>query len=114
MKIIEPYTGNKTYMFPNGEVATPEAVYAQWPAAKSFAFIVETDEAGEVMMGFDNLSAICTMEGIDKTLSTEEKIAKIQEIRNRVPEVDNTPSAEERIAAALEYQNIMSMSDATA
>lgn len=113
MKVIEKYTGEKTYMFPNGDIGTPEKVYAQWPAAKSFTFIVETDEGGEVMWGFDNLSAICSMEGIDKILSEEEKIAKIQEIRNTVPEVDNTPSAEERIAAALEYQNVMAMAAVT-
>ena len=107
MKVIEKYTGEKTYMFPNGDIGTPEKVYAQWPAAKSFTYIVE------VMWGFDNLSAICSMEGIDKSLSEEEKIAKIQEIRNTVPEVDNTPSAEERIAAALEYQNVMAMAAAT-
>lgn len=113
MKVIEKYTGEKTYMFPNGDIGTPEKVYAQWPAAKRFTYIVETDEGGEVMWGFDNLSAICSMEGIDKSLSEEEKIAKIQEIRNTVPEVDNTPSAEERIAAALEYQNVMAMAAAT-
>nr|DAQ83312.1 MAG TPA: hypothetical protein [Caudoviricetes sp.] len=112
MKIIEKYDGTKTYMFPNGELGTPEKVYAQWPAAKSFTYIVETDENGEIMWGFDNLSAICSMNGIDKSLSVDEKIAKVQEICNAKPEVDTTPSAEERIAAALEYQNIASMADA--
>lgn len=112
MKIIELYDGTKTYMFPNGEIGTPEKVYEQFPAAKSFKFIVETDENGEIMWGFDNLSAICSMNGIDASLSVEEKIAKIQEIRNAEPELDTTPTAEERIAAALEYQNIASMADA--
>lgn len=112
MKIIELYDGSKTYMFPNGELGTPEKVYEQWPAAKTFKYIVETDENGETMWGFDNLSAICSMNNIDKSLSDEEKIAAIQELRNAEPEVDTTPTAEERIAAALEYQNVMSMVDA--
>lgn len=112
MKIIELYDGTKTYMFPNGEIGTPEKVYAQFPAAKSFKFIVETDENGEIMWGMDNLSAVCSINKIDNSLPIEEKIAKIQEIRNAEPEVDNTPTAEERIAAALEYQNIASMTDA--
>lgn len=113
MKVIEKYTGEKTYAFPNGEIASPETVYAKWPAAKKFAYVVETDESGEIMWGVGNLSAVCSKYNIDMTLSEEEKISKIQNLRNLVREEDTTPSAEERIAAALEYQNVMAMADAT-
>ena len=105
MKHLEKYTGTKTYMFPNGALATPEAVLNQFPAATSFVHIVETDAAGEVMFAFQNLSAMRTLYNIDSALSEAEAIAALQTAINTVPE--NTPSAEERIAAALEYQNLL-------
>lgn len=113
MKIIEKYTGEKTYMFPSGELATKDAVLNQFPAALAFAHIVETDENGEVMFALQNLSAMRTHYGIDRTLSEAEAIAAIQEIVNTPQEVDDTPTAEERIAAALEYQNLALMEDTT-
>lgn len=114
MKIIEKYTGEKTYMFPNGALATKAAVLEQFPAALDFVHIVETDEAGEVMWALQNLSAMRTMHKIDRSLSEAEAIAKLQEIINTEPEVDTTPSPEERIASALEFQTMMSMPDAQA
>lgn len=113
MKKVEKYTGDKTYMFPNGALATKEAVLEQFPAALTFVHYVETDEAGEVMWAFQNLSAMRTMYQIDSSLSEAEALEKIQELINTEPEVDTTPSAEERIAAALEYQNLASMDDTT-
>ena len=112
MKIIEKYTGNKTYMFPNGALATKQAVLEQFPAALDFVHVVETDENGEVMWAFNNLSAMRTLHKIDKGLSEEQAIAKLQEIINTEPVVDTTPTPEERIASALEFQTMMSMPDA--
>ena len=112
MKIIEKYTGEKTYMFPNGTLATKEAVLEQFPAALTFTHIVETDEEGQVLWAFQNLAAMKTIHGIAKETAEADAIAKIQEIINTPPKVDTTPSAEERIAAALEYQNLASMEDA--
>lgn len=110
MKIIEKYTGDKTYMFPSGAIATKEAVLKQFPAALTFTHIVETDEAGEVMWAFQNLAAMKSIHGIDKTLSEEDAIAKIQEIVN-TPPPEPEPTAEERMAAAMEFQNMMMLSD---
>ena len=110
-KIIEKYTGEKTYMFPNGAIATKEAVLKDFPAALTFAHIVETDEAGEVMFALQNLSAMRTFYNIDKSLTEAEAIVAIQEKVNEEPVVDDTPSAEERIASALEYQVLSSMPD---
>ena len=111
MKKIELYTGDKTYMFPNGDIATKEKMLASFPAILTFPHIIETDEAGEVAFAVQNLSATCSLYNIDMSLSKEEKIAKIEEIVNTVPEVDTTPSADERIAAALEAQVMMSLPD---
>ena len=108
MKIIEKYTGEKTYMFPNGAIATKEAVLSQFPAALTFVHIVETDEAGEVMFALQNLSAMRSLYEVDKSLNEEEAIAAIQSAVNKTA-INEEPTAEERIAAALEYQNLISM-----
>ena len=109
MKKLEKYTGDKTYMFPNGSIATPERMLEDFPAVLTFTHIIETDEAGEVCFAVQNLSAMRSLYAIDATLTETEAIAKIEEIINTVPEYE--PSAEERIASALEYQNLMSMED---
>lgn len=103
---IEKYEGNKTYMYPNGEIATPERVLKDYPAATTFAHIIETDEAGEVMFAIQNLAAIRSQMGIDSSLSESEAIQKIEEIRN-APPPEPSVSDLERIAAALEYNNII-------
>lgn len=110
MKIIEKYTGDKTYMFPNGALADKNAVLQQFSAALAFPHIVETDEKGEVLFALQNLSAMRTHYGIDTSLSEEEAIAKIQEIVN-APEPEPEPSAEERMAAAMELQALNSLTD---
>lgn len=107
-KKIEKYTGDKTYMFPNGAIATKEAVLKQFPAALAFVHYVETDENGEVMWAFQNLSAMRTMYDIDSSLSEDEALAKIEEIIN-TPPPEPEPSAEERMASAMEFQNLMSL-----
>ena len=108
MKKLEKYDGSKTYMFPNGKLGTVEAVTQEFPAWQSFTHIVTTDEAGEVMFGFENLSAMRSLYGIGSELSEEEAILAIQEIII-TPPAEPAPSAEERIAAALEYQNLAAM-----
>lgn len=108
MKKVERYAGDKTYMFPNGAIATKEVVLKKFPAALTFTHFVETDENGEVMWAFQNLSAMRTIYKIDSSLSEDEALAKIQEIIN-TPPPEPEPSAEERMAAAMEFQNLMSL-----
>ena len=105
---IEKYDGSKTYMFPTGHLATPERVKKDYPAVEVFTHIVETDEGGQVMFGIQNLSAVRSQMGIDSSLSEDETIAKIEEIRN-APQPEPEPTAEDRIAAALEFQNVLNM-----
>lgn len=105
---IEKYTGSKTYMHPNGELATPEKIKERFPAVEVFTHIVETDEQGEVMFGIPNLSAVRSQMGIDPSLSEDEAIAKIEELKN-APKPEPEPTAQDRIAAALEFQNVLNM-----
>lgn len=103
------YDHQKTFMFPNGKVATPEVMEKEYPACKVFDYVVETDQNGQVCFAFQNLSALRSMHDIPQDLSEEEAIAAIEKIVNTQPVVIDTPSPEERIAAALEYQNLVSM-----
>lgn len=105
---IEKYDGSKTYMFPNGDLASPERVKKDYPAVEAFTHIVETDEAGQVMFALQNLAAIRSQMGIDSSLSEDEAISKIEEIRN-APQPEPEPTVEERVAAALEFQNVLNM-----
>lgn len=105
---IEKYNSSKTYMYPNGDLATPEKVKKDFPAVTSFTHIVETDEAGQVLFAIQNLAAIKSQMGIDANLSDEESIRRIEELRN-APAPEPEPDSLERVAAALEYQNLMSM-----
>lgn len=108
---LEKYTGKKTYMFPNGEIATKEAVISHYPAVEMFTFVVGTDTSGQVMHSLDNLSSLRDVHGIDPSLSDDEAIAAIEEKLNAPVEETTEVSAEERIAAALEAQVMMSMPD---
>ena len=110
MKKIEKYLGKKTYMFPSGKLATPEVMLKNYPAILTFAHVIETDEAGEVCFAVENLSAIRSFYNIDPSLSEDDAIRAIEEIRN-APAPEPEVSAEERIASALEYQNLMNMED---
>ena len=69
MKILEKYDGSKTYMFPNGSLATPEVMKAKFPAVMAFAHVIETDEGGEVCFAVENLSALKSIYNIDRSLS---------------------------------------------
>ena len=112
MTKLEKYTGEKTYMFPTGAIATPEVVYAEYPAAKVFTFVVGTDKNGQVMQSMDNLSVLRDVYSIDEALSEDEAIAAIETIINTPQEeTEPEPTAEERIAAALEYQVMASLPD---
>ncbi|MEA4920630.1 MAG: hypothetical protein VB078_06910 [Clostridiaceae bacterium] len=113
MKKVEKYTGEKTYMFPNGAIATREAVLSQFPAALAFAHIVETDEGGEVMFALQNLSAMRSFHGIGRTLSEAEAIAAIQTAVNTPEAVVDTTTDQTRIADALEDMVALSMPDVT-
>ncbi len=95
-------------MFPNGTMATPQVVQERYPAVNVFEHLVETDEQGQVMFALQNLAAIRGQMNIDSSLSSDEAIAKIEELRN-APQPEPEPSAEERIASALEFNNILNM-----
>ena len=79
MRVLEKYTGDKTYMFPNGGMGTPQVVKEKFPAVTAFTHVVETDESGEVMFALQNLSAMCTMHGVSQQLSPEIRQAEALE-----------------------------------
>ena len=105
MTKVKRYDSNKTYMYPNGQLATPEDIKKRYPAVEVFPHIVETDQQEQILYALENLSGARNSRGIDAELSDEEAVKAIEEIIN-APQT-NEPTAEERIAAALEYQNLI-------
>ena len=109
MRVLEFYTGEKTYMFPNSEIATPERVLQDFPAILTFKHVIETDEAGEVCFAVENFSAMRSRYNIDPSLNDDDALEALQTILNE--EAVYMPSPEERIASALEFQNMMALPD---
>lgn len=105
---LEKWIGTKTYMYPNGELATPERIKNDFPAGLYFTHVVQTDQKGQVCFAFMNLSALETQYGIDPALTDDESIALI-EAKMNAPQPEPEPSTEERIASAMEFQNLMSI-----
>ena len=105
MRYVKKYTGDKTYLFPNGAIATPEVIYATYPAAREFTFALVTDSSGETIYQFQSLSSLKAVYDIDEA-DEDTAISLIQEKMNE-PAPAPVPTAEERIAAALEYQNMI-------
>lgn len=103
---IEKFTGEKTYMYPNGAIATPERMRMDFPALDHFTHIIEVN--GSVCQAVQELGAMRNFYGIDESLTDDEAIAAI-EVKINTPAPTPEPTAEERIAAALEYQNLLSM-----
>ena len=103
---LEKFNGKKTYMFPNGEIATPERIKEDFPAVEVFTHVLEVN--GNVCQAVQELGALRGIHNIDESLGEDEAIAAIEEIIN-TPAPEPEPSAEERIAAAMEYQNLLSM-----
>lgn len=109
IKIVK-YDSTTTYMFPNGEVATPAVIEERFPAVKYFTHILEVN--GNVCQAVQELGAMRNYYGIDTTLTDDEAITAIETVVN-TPVTTSTVSAEERIAAALEFQNVLALDDAT-
>ncbi|MDL2217368.1 hypothetical protein LJC27_01770 [Christensenellaceae bacterium OttesenSCG-928-M15] len=101
---IEKYTGDKAYMYPNGALATPEAIAAEFPAVAYFPHIVETDQSGQVMRSMENLAAVRSLYNIDTSLDDDAAIQMIEDIRNAPQEPVVTDDPLDRIASALEAQ----------
>ena len=101
---LEKFTGNKTYMFPNGHIATPERIRQDFPAVDIFTHVIEVN--GNVCQAVMELSALRSQYKIAEELTEDEAIVAIQEIINTPPPIPE-PSAEERMAAAMEFQNLM-------
>lgn len=108
---LEIYNKTKTYMYPTGKLATPDVVKRDYPATEYFTYVVQTNEAAEVIYGLDSLNSLRSHYEIDSSLTQDEALLAIEEVLNTPQVVDTTPTAEERIAAALEYQVLASMED---
>lgn len=103
---LEKYDGTKTYMFPNGAIADPDAVRAQYPAVDVFPHVIEVN--GNVLQAIMELGALRGIHNIDEDLPEADAISAIQTIIN-TPAPEPEPTPEERIAASLEYQNLLTL-----
>lgn len=103
IKLVK-FDNKTTYMFPNGEIATPQKITEQFPAVAQFVHVLEV--SGDVCQAVMNLNALRNIHNINPTLSEVDAILAIEAIMN-TPAPPTEPSAEERIASAMEFQNLM-------
>lgn len=106
MRKVLRYDNETTYMFPSGEIATPEVIRSKFPAIEYFEHIMVI--SGNVCQSIQELASMRDFYAVDDNLTNEEAIQIIQDIIN-APQPEPEPTAEERIASALEYQNMMSI-----
>jgi len=106
---LEKFTDNKTYMFPNGSIASPEEIKKQFPAVTMFTHVIEVN--GDICQAVMNLNALRNIHNIDVELNEVDAIAAIELKMNTPQEVIVSP--EERLAAAAEFQNILALPDTT-
>ena len=104
---LEKFNGIKTYMFPSGEVATPEVIRKKFPAVDNFVHVIEVN--GDVCQAVMNLNALRSIHDIDTALSEGAAILALECKMNTPPEKVVAP--EERLAAASEFQNILALPD---
>ena len=105
------FDGSSTFMFPNGELATPQKIREHFPAVDSFTHVLEIK--GDMCQAVESLSALRELNHIDSSLSEEEAIAALETVIN-TPPPEPEPTADERIAAALEFQNILGLDNVEA
>ena len=109
MTKLEKFDGTKTYMFPNGSIATPEVIRSKFPAVDQFVHVIEVN--GDVCQAVMNLKALRNIYNIDETLSEADAIKALEDIINNPPVQIASP--EERMAAAAEFDNITKLPDVT-
>jgi len=103
---LEKFDGTKTYMFPNGVLATPEVIRLQFPAVDTFTHVIEVN--GDVCQAVMNLNALRQIHGIDVALNELDSIIALEVILN-TPPPEPEPSPEERMASAMEFQNLLAL-----
>jgi len=101
---LERFDGSKTYMYPSGEIASPERIRNDFPAVEIFPHVIEVN--GDVCQAVINLNALRQMHSISEEVDETQAIQLIQDIVNAPPPTIE-PTAEERIASSLEFQNLM-------
>lgn len=109
---LEIYDPNKTYVFPNMQLATPEKIALDYsvvniPNAK---IVITTDASATMFYAVELMLSMAQRLGVDTTQyeTDEEILVAMEEVLNE-PQPEAEPTAEERIASALEYQNMMSI-----
>jgi hypothetical protein len=105
---LEMFDGTKTYMFPNGAIATPEEIRRQFPAVDTFPHVLEVN--GNVLQAVMEFAAVRQQAGIPDS-ETDENALMAMSMALTIPPVPAPPTVEERLAAAAEFQNLMSLED---
>lgn len=110
MNRLEIYNPEKTYLYPNAMVATPEAIQAEYTMVNHFKTVVYTDLSRKIFSQIEEYDSMRLRLGIDESLGEEEALLTMENIVN-APPPEPTLSSEEIIASQLMLQNLLAMQD---
>lgn len=103
---LEFYEGGKTFMYPNGKIATPEVIEADFPAISLFPHVIEVN--GNVLQAVLEFESFKNSRGVTEE-DNELALAELEGMINNPQPAASIPTSEERIAAALEFNNLLNM-----
>jgi hypothetical protein len=110
-RYFEMYDADKTYIFPNGALASPETLAAQYAVLNFAPCVIETDISHVKLFAIHLFEELKDQHNIDASLSDEEAITELENILSINSSAPIDPTPEERIAAALEFQNVSALSE---
>ena len=103
LKFWDKVTGFK---YPNGDPATPEKILKDFPhvASQDCKVVIEMlDEANGVLGAIDDLCVLKQVFEIDESLTDDEALIKIMEIRNAPPAPAPAGVMPEELRADVDY-----------
>jgi len=87
------YDGTQTFMYPNGEMADPERVYRDFPAARLYPHVIETDEAEQVLFAISNMAASYALYDLELPMEVLDLTDAMQEKRRVEREAEDAQAA---------------------
>ena len=96
---LEKYTGDKNYVFPNGDLADKNAVLEKYPTALDYTWLVHTDDGGEIFLYLYLLSNFRSLYDVPSSMNEAQAMQMIEDKMNNPstePGYENTYTQQEK------------------
>lgn len=111
------YDVEKEYIYPTGEIASPQQIKKKYSGVEKYTFVIQTDSSETMLYSMEPLVKLRSYYDIDFEISDDEAIKKINELYDKKKKEEEKMAKEyktnlqkelelkEREIAALEQQN---------